>query len=202
MSVKHLNQISLTWTPNNGTQLVNRLYYAACRCGIFVDCVWNVMAHAPKTRFRLSAKRTIPFKSVGGGISSVDYWQPEVCASAVVMLDTPCSEVVWRVLSTHSIRQFPLYLPSRTSPCAITSQLEFTYSLRTSRHYTRLFAGKIWYNCDKKMKNWITKWVPGIFFGKNKRPIAGLTTHSYLAPGLKKEHNHTTTLFMGIHAVF
>jgi len=28
----------------------------------------------------------------------------EVCASAVVMLDTPCSELVWRVLATHSIR--------------------------------------------------------------------------------------------------
>jgi len=25
----------------------------------------------------------------------------EVCASAVVMLDTPCCEVVWRVLATH-----------------------------------------------------------------------------------------------------
>jgi len=30
----------------------------------------------------------------------------EVCASAVVMLDTPCSEVVWRVLATHAIH-FP-----------------------------------------------------------------------------------------------
>ena len=37
----------------------------------------------------------------------------EVCASAVVLLDTPCSEVVWRVLATHSIRQFPLHFPSR-----------------------------------------------------------------------------------------
>ena len=35
----------------------------------------------------------------------------EVCASAVVMLDTPCSEVKWRVLTTHSIRQFPLHFP-------------------------------------------------------------------------------------------
>ena len=35
----------------------------------------------------------------------------EVCASVVVMLGTPCSEVVWRVLATHSICQFPL-------PCA------------------------------------------------------------------------------------
>ena len=34
-----------------------------------------------------------------------------MCASAVVMLDTPCSEVVWRVLATHSIRKFPLHFP-------------------------------------------------------------------------------------------
>ena len=39
------------------------------------------------------------------------------------MLDTPCSEVVWRVLATHCIRQFPLHFPSRASPCAITFQL-------------------------------------------------------------------------------
>jgi hypothetical protein len=50
----------------------------------------------------------------------------EVCSSAVVMLDTPFSEVVWRVVATHSIRQFPLHSPSRASPCAITFQLEFT----------------------------------------------------------------------------
>jgi len=48
----------------------------------------------------------------------------EVCASAVVMLDTPCSEVVWRVLANHSIRQFPLHFPSRASPCAIRFQLD------------------------------------------------------------------------------
>ena len=35
----------------------------------------------------------------------------ELCASAVVMLDTPCSEVVWRVLAIHSIRQFLLHFP-------------------------------------------------------------------------------------------
>jgi hypothetical protein len=31
---------------------------------------------------------------------------------------------VWRVLATHSLRQFPLHFPSRASPCAITFQLE------------------------------------------------------------------------------
>ena len=40
------------------------------------------------------------------------------------MLDTPCSEVVCRVLATHSIRQFPLHFPSRASPRTITFQLE------------------------------------------------------------------------------
>ena len=53
----------------------------------------------------------------------------EVCASAVVMLDTPCFEVVWSVLATHSIRQFPLHFPSRESPCAITFQLDSTHLL-------------------------------------------------------------------------
>ena len=39
------------------------------------------------------------------------------------MLVTQCSEVVWRVLATHSIRQFPLHFPYRASPCAIRFQL-------------------------------------------------------------------------------
>jgi len=51
----------------------------------------------------------------------------EVCASPIVMLDTPCSEVVWRVLATHSIRHFPLHFLSRASPCAITFQLDSNY---------------------------------------------------------------------------
>jgi len=50
----------------------------------------------------------------------------ELCTSAVVMLDKPCSEVVWRFLVTHSIRQFPLHFPSHASPCAITFQLDST----------------------------------------------------------------------------
>jgi hypothetical protein len=56
----------------------------------------------------------------------------EVCASAVVMLDTPCSEVVWRVLANHSIRQFPLHFLSLASPCAITFQLDSTFALQVN----------------------------------------------------------------------
>jgi len=50
----------------------------------------------------------------------------EVRVSVVVMLDTPCSEVVRRVLANHSICQFPLHFPSRASPRAITFQLDST----------------------------------------------------------------------------
>jgi hypothetical protein len=44
----------------------------------------------------------------------------------VVMLDIPRSEVVWRILATHYIRQFPLHLPSGASLCATTFQLDST----------------------------------------------------------------------------
>jgi len=74
-----------------------------------------------ETRFRLSAKRTSPFKLARGRQFS-RLPAAEVCTSAVVMLDTPCSEVVWRVLATHCIRQFPLHFPSCASPGAITFQ--------------------------------------------------------------------------------
>ena len=46
-----------------------------------------------ETRFRLSVKWTSPFKSAAGRQFS-RLLAAEVCASAVVMQDTPCSEVV------------------------------------------------------------------------------------------------------------
>ena len=60
-----------------------------------VECVLNMTAHAQKPDFVFRAKRTSPFKSARwGSVSSVDCLQPRCAASAVVMLDTPCSEVV------------------------------------------------------------------------------------------------------------
>jgi len=86
-----------------------------------VEVSWNVISRA-ETRFRLSVKRTSPFKSAGRQFSRL--LAAELCASAAVMLDTPCSDVVWRVLATHSIRQFPFHFPYRASPRAITFQPE------------------------------------------------------------------------------
>jgi hypothetical protein len=60
------------------------------------------------------------------------------------MLDTPCSEVVWRVLATHSIRQFPLHFPSRVSPCAITFQLE-SNSLLGTTSISLIFGTSLFY---------------------------------------------------------
>ena len=81
------------------------------------------MAHAQKPEFVFLRNGRVHLNWRGRHFSRL--LAAEVCASAVVMLDTTCSEVVWRVLAIHSIRQFPRHFPSRASPCAITFQLEF-----------------------------------------------------------------------------
>jgi hypothetical protein len=102
--------------PDTGWQFGNR----ASLCRLHLKCDGT----RAETRFRFMATRTSPFKSAGGVGQFSRLLAAEVCASAVVMLDTPCSVVVWTVLATHSIRQFPPHFPSRASPCAITYQLD------------------------------------------------------------------------------
>ena len=87
-------------------------------------------AHAQKLDFVFRRNGRVHLNRRGRQISRLV--AAEVCASAVVMLDTPCSVVVFRVLATHSIRQFPLQFPSRASPCAITFQLESNTLLPTT----------------------------------------------------------------------
>jgi hypothetical protein len=82
------------------------------------------MAHAQKPDFVFRRNGRVRLNRQGRQFSRL--LAAEVCALAVVLLDTPCSEVVWRVLATHSIRQFSLHFPSRVSPCAITFQLDST----------------------------------------------------------------------------
>jgi len=85
-----------------------------------VEASWNVTAHAQKPDFVFRRNGRVHLNRRGRQFSRL--LAAEVCASAVVMLDTPCSEVVWRVLATHCICQFPLHFSSRASPCAITFQ--------------------------------------------------------------------------------
>ena len=86
-----------------------------------VEASWSVMTHAKKPDFVFQRNGRVHLNRWGRQFSPL--LTAKVCASAVVTLDTPCSEVVWRVLATHSIRQFPLHFPSRASQCAITFQL-------------------------------------------------------------------------------
>jgi hypothetical protein len=77
-----------------------------------------------ETRFRLSAKRTSPFKSAGASVQST------TGSRGVRISGSNYGYTIFRgsvrVLATHSIRQFPLHFPSRESQCAITFQLEST----------------------------------------------------------------------------
>jgi hypothetical protein len=79
------------------------------------------MAHAQKPDFAFRRNGRVHLNRRGRQF--IRLVAAEVCASAVVMLDTPISEVVWRVLATHSLRQFPLHFPSHAPSCAITFQL-------------------------------------------------------------------------------
>jgi hypothetical protein len=75
-----------------------------------------------EARFRLSAKRTSPFKSAGVSVQSTTGSRGvRISGSNAGYNMFRCSV---RVLATHSIRHFPLYFPSRASPCAITFQLD------------------------------------------------------------------------------
>jgi hypothetical protein len=91
--------------------------------------------HAQKPDFVFRRNGRVRLNRWGGQFSRL--LAAEVSASAVVMLETPCSEVVWRVLATHSIRQFPLHFPSIASPCAITFQLDST--LKCTSTFCRIF---------------------------------------------------------------
>ena len=80
-----------------------------------------------ETRFRLSPKRTSPFKSAGVSVQST-------AGSRGVRISISSAGYTMfrgsvRVLATHSIRQFPLQFPSRASPCALRFQTRSTEEL-------------------------------------------------------------------------
>ena len=88
-----------------------------------VDCFWNVMTHAQKPDFVFRRNGRAHLNRHGLQFSRL--LAAEVCASAVVMLDTPCSEVVKGTgYPLHSLVSPSLPLP--LSPCAVTFQLDST----------------------------------------------------------------------------
>ena len=95
------------------------------------------MAHAQKTDFVFRRNGRVHLNRQGLQFSRL--LAAEVCSSEVVMLDAPCSQIVWRVLATQSILQFPLHFPSRASLCAITFQLDLPVfqTLKTVNRYRK-----------------------------------------------------------------
>jgi len=120
-------QVSAQKNHHLALYIVSGQKNVACKQNNVLEASWNVMAHARKPDFVYRRNGRVHLNRRGRQFSRL--LAAEVCASAVVMLDTPCSEEVWRVLATHSIRQFPLHFPFRASPRAITFQLEPTTKL-------------------------------------------------------------------------
>ena len=87
-----------------------------------------------ETRFRLSPKRTSPFKSARASVQSTASSRGVRISVSNAGYTTFRGSV--RVLAAHSIRQFLVYFPSRASPCAIRFQ---THS--TNRQVTRSVTG-------------------------------------------------------------
>jgi hypothetical protein len=85
-----------------------------------------------ETTFRLSPKRTNPFKSAGQSVQSTAGSRGVRISGSNAGYTTFRGRV--RVLATHSIRQFLLHFPSRASPCAITFRTQSTCV--QLRHYS------------------------------------------------------------------
>ena len=104
------------------------------------------MAHTQKSDFVFQRKGRVHLNRRWRQFSRLQ--AAEVCASAVVMLDTTCSEVVWRVLATHSIRHIPLHFPSHASPCAIRFQTHSTTTdlkhITTTPDNNGIWRGMFW----------------------------------------------------------
>jgi len=93
----------------------------------WVDCFWNVMAHAQKPDFVLRRNGRVHLNRQGRQFSRL--LAAEVRASAVVMLlmlDTPCSRGGVKGTGCPLHSAVSPSLPLRALPCAITFQLDST----------------------------------------------------------------------------
>ena len=99
---KHATYFSLPQTPSPGLELKKP-------STTWVDCVWNALAYAQKTDFVFRRKRRAHLNRRGRQFSRL--LAAEVYASAVVMLDTPCSVVVWMYWVPTPFASFPFTSP-------------------------------------------------------------------------------------------
>ena len=97
-----------------------------------------------ETRFGLSAKRTSPFKSRWGGQFS-RLLAAEVCASAVVMLDIPCSEAECKTAG------YPLHSP--VSPSLPLPFITMCHQVSTDLYYMVPHLCSLSIHCHMQRRN-------------------------------------------------
>ena len=103
-----------------------------------------------ETRFRLSPKRTSPFKSVGASVQSSAGSRGVRISLSNAGYTTFGGSV--RVLTTHSIRQFPLHFPSSASPCATRFRTSSNFFTNVSGLYIgNIFRDRVSRNVGKKL---------------------------------------------------
>jgi hypothetical protein len=101
MLIKHFYTKSLIKCPQVWRTLCTRLdtaQYAASHHSKhrLIEASWNVLAHVQKPDFVFWRNGRFHLNRQGRQFSRL--LAAELCVSAVIMLDTPYSEVVWRVL--------------------------------------------------------------------------------------------------------
>jgi len=74
-----------------------------------VETSWNAMAHAQKPDFVFRRNGRVHLNRLGRQFSRL--LAAEVCAPAVVMLDIPCSEVVWEYWLPTPFASYPFTSP-------------------------------------------------------------------------------------------
>jgi hypothetical protein len=140
---------------------------------LMLEVSWNVMAHAQKPGLVFRRNDWVHLNRRGRQFSRL--LAAELRASAVVMLDTPCSQVVWRVLATHCIRKFPLHFP----PLRHRVSSNFNWSL-TSK-FLKLFPSlkyddTRWRREGKWRGNWRMEWVASTLHITSEHVVSSITT--------------------------
>jgi hypothetical protein len=118
-----------------------------------VEASWNVMAHARKPDFVFQRNGRVHLNRFGRLLCS---WSVRISGSNAGYTMFRGS-VVWRVLATQSIRQFPLHIPFRLSPCAIIFQLESAASSSAWQLWGSTFSHLWSLNCWLHL--WLGMWL-------------------------------------------
>ena len=118
-----------------------------------IDCIWNLMAHMQKPEIVFWQNGWVHLNQRGRQFSRL--LAAEVCTSAVVMLDTPCSKVVLSTLFASFLFTSPPVchcVPSHFN----WTLLHITHAYRICRQWTWIIKKPMEQKCWKrKLIGWI-----------------------------------------------